>query len=55
MCQTFQAASRPAKRLPEIEKNMREAIEFHIEGMIEDGDPLPEPSSQAIEVEVAVA
>jgi predicted RNase H-like HicB family nuclease len=39
----------------EIERNMREAIEFHIEGMIEDGDPVPEPSSQAIEVEVRVA
>ncbi len=39
----------------EVESNMREAIEFHIEGMIEDGDPVPEPSSQAIEVEVSVA
>jgi predicted RNase H-like HicB family nuclease len=38
----------------EIEKNIREAIEFHIEGMIEDGDPIPEPSSHAIEVEVSV-
>jgi predicted RNase H-like HicB family nuclease len=43
------------KTLAEIEKNIREAIEFHIEGMIEDGDSVPEPSSQAIEVEVAVA
>ncbi len=40
------------KTLAEIEKNIREAIEFHIEGMIEDGDPVPEPSSQTIEVEV---
>ena len=43
------------KTLAEIENNMREAIEFHIEGMIEDGDPIPEPSSHAIEVEVSVA
>lgn len=43
------------KTLAEIENNMREAIEFHIEGMIEDGDPVPEPSSHAIEVEVSVA
>jgi len=43
------------KTLADIEKNIREAIEFHIEGMIEDGDPVPEPSSQAIEVEVAIA
>jgi predicted RNase H-like HicB family nuclease len=43
------------KTLEEIEINMREAIEFHIEGMIEDGEPIPEPSSQAIEVEVSVS
>jgi predicted RNase H-like HicB family nuclease len=43
------------KTIEEIEKNMREAIELHIEGTIEDGDPIPEPSSQTIEVEVAVA
>jgi predicted RNase H-like HicB family nuclease len=43
------------KTLEEIETNMREAIEFHIEGMIEDGDPVPEPSSHAIGVEVSVA
>lgn len=41
------------KTLGEIEKNIREAIEFHIEGMIEDGDPVPEPTSLAMEVEVA--
>jgi predicted RNase H-like HicB family nuclease len=40
--------------LAEIERNIREAIEYHIEGMIEDGDPIPEPSSKAIEVEVSV-
>ena len=43
------------KTFAETEKNIREAIEFHIEGMIEDGEPIPEPSSQAIEVEVAIA
>jgi predicted RNase H-like HicB family nuclease len=37
----------------EVEKLIREAIEFHLEGMREDGDPIPEPSSRAIEVEVA--
>ncbi len=40
--------------LAEIEKNIREAIEFNVEGMIEDGDPIPEPSSRALEVEVSV-
>lgn len=43
------------KTREEVESNMREAIEFHIEGMIEDGDPVPEPTSHAIEVEVSVA
>jgi predicted RNase H-like HicB family nuclease len=33
--------------------NMREAIEFHLEGMREDGDPIPEPSTVAAVVDVA--
>jgi len=33
--------------------NMREAIEFHLEGMREDGEPIPEPTSLAALVEVA--
>ena len=28
----------------EVEKSMREAIAMRIEGMIEDGDPIPTPS-----------
>jgi predicted RNase H-like HicB family nuclease len=43
------------RTLAEIEKNIREAIEYHIEGMIEDGDPVPEPTSRVIEVELPVA
>jgi predicted RNase H-like HicB family nuclease len=31
------------RTLDEIERNMREAIELHLEGMVEDGDPVPEP------------
>ncbi|WP_442948050.1 hypothetical protein [Nostoc sp.] len=30
-----------------------EAIEFHLEGMLEDGLPIPKPTSIAHEVEVA--
>jgi predicted RNase H-like HicB family nuclease len=30
------------RTLAEIEQSIREAIEFPIEGMIEDGDPIPE-------------
>jgi predicted RNase H-like HicB family nuclease len=31
----------------EVETLIHEAIEFHIEGMREDGQPIPEPSSSA--------
>lgn len=31
----------------ECESLMREAIAFHIEGLVEDGDPVPPPSNAA--------
>ena len=31
------------KTVEEIEQNILEAIELHLEGMMEDGDPIPEP------------
>jgi predicted RNase H-like HicB family nuclease len=34
---------------------IQEAIEFHIEGMREDGQPIPEPSSSIEYVEVRAA
>ena len=34
-------------------EEIREAIEFHIEGMREDGEPVPEPQATADVVEVA--
>jgi predicted RNase H-like HicB family nuclease len=37
----------------ETKKNMADAIEFHLEGMVEDGLPIPEPSSVADYVEVS--
>jgi len=37
----------------ECAKNMREAIEFHLEGMKEAGLPLPNPTSSSTYVEVA--
>jgi len=37
----------------EVEKKIREAIEFHIEGMKEDGEAIPVPSSSVEYVEVA--
>jgi len=37
----------------ECEENMREAIEFHIDGLREEGQPVPSPGSSATFVEVA--
>jgi len=37
-----------------LEKRIREAIEFHIEGLRLHGEPVPEPSIEAATVEVAV-
>jgi predicted RNase H-like HicB family nuclease len=34
--------------------NMREAIEFHLEEMREDGDPIPEPRTAAAVIDLAV-
>jgi predicted RNase H-like HicB family nuclease len=38
--------------LDEVKAEIREAIEFHLEGMREDGLPIPKPSSWAEYVEV---
>ena len=37
----------------EVERLMREAIEFHLEGMREDGDPIPPPVARVNYVDVA--
>ena len=39
--------------VPEVEAEIRDAIEFHIDGMREDGLSIPMPSSQVEYVEVA--
>jgi predicted RNase H-like HicB family nuclease len=36
----------------EVEKNIKEAISFHVKGLQEDGLPIPEPSSFAEYIEV---
>ena len=41
------------RTLEEAEKEIRQAIEFHLRGMREDGLPIPEPSSHVDYVEVA--
>jgi predicted RNase H-like HicB family nuclease len=37
----------------EVERNMREAIEFHLDGLRANGQPVPPPSTSARYVEVA--
>jgi predicted RNase H-like HicB family nuclease len=39
----------------EVQREMHDAIEFHIEGLREEGLPVPEPASSAEYVEVALA
>ena len=41
------------KTVKETEQQIREAIEFHIRGMREDGLPIPVPSSKVDYVEIA--
>ena len=36
----------------EVEKNMREAIAFHLDGLRGEGQPLPEPQSYSAYVEL---
>ena len=38
----------------EVEQNMRDAVEFHLDGLHESGEPVPPPSTFAAYVEVAV-
>jgi predicted RNase H-like HicB family nuclease len=38
----------------EVERNMREAIELHLEGLREKGYPVPEPGTSSAYVEVVV-
>jgi len=39
--------------MDEVGRQIREAIEFHIEGMRQDGEVVPQPSSSVDYVEVA--
>ena len=46
---------RRAKSLDETVQLMRGAIQFHLDGMREDGLPIPEPSSVSTVIEVEAA
>lgn len=37
----------------EVERSMREALEFHLDGLRADGQPVPPPHTSATYVEVA--
>lgn len=39
--------------LEEVERQIREALEFHLEGMRQDGLPIPKPSSRVEYINVA--
>ena len=41
--------------IDQAERNMREAILFHFEGLKKDGLPIPEPISRFMELDIAVA
>ena len=38
----------------EVEREMQEAIEFHVDGMARNGEPIPEPHTYSRYVEVPV-
>jgi predicted RNase H-like HicB family nuclease len=41
--------------LEEAEREMRAAIALHLEGLAEDGEPIPEPSGPGVHVERTTA
>lgn len=42
------------RSVDEIERNIREAIELHLEGLREDGEPIPEPHTAVTYIELQV-
>jgi predicted RNase H-like HicB family nuclease len=43
------------RTIEETERNVREAVSLHLEGMREDGVPIPEAATVALEIEVRLA
>lgn len=43
------------RTVEEIEQNIREAIELHLEGLRKDGEPIPEPHTSVAYVELSKA
>ena len=40
--------------MDEVVQNMKEAIQFHIEGMKQENMPIPKPSTEAVSIELGV-
>lgn len=43
------------RTIDEVKRNIQEAIEFHIQGLIEDGDPVPQPTTVSDYIDARVA
>ncbi len=43
------------RSLEETERNIRAAIEFHLDGMREDGERIPDPTTVTVSVEIPAA
>jgi predicted RNase H-like HicB family nuclease len=43
------------KTREQVQHRIREAVEIHLKSMMEDGDPIPEPTTQCEYVEVPLA
>lgn len=41
------------RTITETESNLRKAIALHLEGMREDGEPIPQPKTHVAELDVA--
>jgi predicted RNase H-like HicB family nuclease len=41
--------------LSQLRRNAHEALQFHIEGMVEEGLPIPDPTDEAPDIDDAVA
>jgi len=42
-CQDVLGCAAVGKTVEEVVANMKEALDLHFEGMVEDGDPIPKP------------
>jgi len=42
------------RTVEETVENIREAIQFHIDGLLEDGDPLPPLAAKVVDVEAEI-